>query len=69
MAKASFNKKKDLFTRQLDLNLRKKLAKSYISNIAFYGNETWTFRKEDQKYLEILKCGAGERRRTFGPIV
>jgi hypothetical protein len=69
MAKAAFNKKKDLFTSQLDLNLRKKLVKRYISSIGLYGGETWVFRKEDKKYLEILTNGAGERRRAFGPIV
>jgi len=31
---AAFNKKKDLLTSKLDLNLNKKLAKSYISRIA-----------------------------------
>ena len=67
MAKAAFNQKKDLFTSQSDLNLTKKLVNSYISSIALYGDEKYTFRK-DQKYLEILKFGAGERRRTFGPI-
>jgi hypothetical protein len=30
MAKAAFNKKKNLFTSKLDLNLRKKLVKCYI---------------------------------------
>jgi hypothetical protein len=35
MAKAAFNKKKTLFTSKLDLNLRKKLVKCYIWNIAF----------------------------------
>jgi hypothetical protein len=33
MAKAAFNKK-NLFTRKLDLNLRKKLMKCYIWSIA-----------------------------------
>jgi hypothetical protein len=36
MAKAAFNKK-ILFTSILDLNLRKKLVKCYIWNIALYG--------------------------------
>jgi hypothetical protein len=31
---AAFNKKKDLFTSKFDLNLSKKLTKSYISCIA-----------------------------------
>jgi hypothetical protein len=30
MAKAAFNKKRDLFTSQMDLELRKKLVKCYI---------------------------------------
>jgi hypothetical protein len=60
MAKAAFNQKKDLFTIKFDLNLTKKLVKTYISSIALYGDEICTFRKKDQKYLEILKFGAGE---------
>jgi hypothetical protein len=52
MAKSAFNKKKILFTRKLDLNLRKKLVKCYIWSMAFYGAETWMLREEDQKYLE-----------------
>jgi hypothetical protein len=52
MAKSAFNKKKNLFTSKLDLNLRKKLVKRYIWNIVLYGAETWTLRKIDQKYLE-----------------
>jgi hypothetical protein len=52
----------------LDLELRKKLAKCYIWSIALYGAETWTLRAADRKYLEVLKCGAGEgRRRIIGP--
>jgi hypothetical protein len=51
-AKATFNKKKTLFASKLDLNLRKKLVKCYIWNIAVYGAETRTLRKVDRKYLE-----------------
>jgi hypothetical protein len=70
MAKAAFDKKKNLFTSKLELNLRKKLVKCYIWSIAFYGAERWTLGKMDQKYLESLKCGAGEEwRRSVGPIV
>jgi hypothetical protein len=39
MAKAAFNKK-TLFISKLDLNLRKKLVKSYIWSTALYGAET-----------------------------
>jgi hypothetical protein len=36
---------------KLDLNLRKKLIKCYIWNIALCGAETLTLQKVDQKYL------------------
>jgi len=55
MAKAAFSKKKILFTRKLDLNLRKKLIKCYIWGMALYGTETWTLQAADQKYLESLE--------------
>jgi hypothetical protein len=55
MAKVAFNKKKNLFTGKLDLNLRKKLVKCCIWNIVLYGAETWTLRKIDQKYLESFE--------------
>ena len=52
MAKAAFSKKKALFTSKLDLNLRKKLIKCYIWNMALYGAKTWMLRAADQKNLE-----------------
>ena len=55
MAKAAFDKKRALFTRTLDLSLRKKLIKCYIWSIAFYGAETWTIRAVDEKHLETLE--------------
>jgi hypothetical protein len=61
MAKAAFNKKKNLFTSKLDLNLRKKLVKCYIWSIALYGAETWTLRKLDQKYLESFEMWCWRR--------
>jgi hypothetical protein len=61
MAKAVFNKKKTLFTSTLDLNLRKKLVKCYISTIALYGAETWTLRSADQKYLQSFEMWCWRR--------
>ena len=55
MAKAAFNKKKNLFTSKLDLNLRKKLVKCYVWSMALYGAETWTLRATDQKRLESFE--------------
>jgi hypothetical protein len=43
ISKTEFNNEKALFTRKLDLNLRKKLVNyCYIWSITFYGVETWT---------------------------
>ena len=53
--KAEFNKKKTLFARKLNLNLRKKLVKCYIWSTALYGAETWTIWKVDQKYLKSFE--------------
>ena len=48
---AAFNEKKTLCTCKLDLNLRDKLVICYICNIYWYGAETLTLWKVDQKYL------------------
>ena len=45
IAKAAFYKTETLFTRQLVLNLRKKLVKRYICSVAFYGAEHGHFGK------------------------
>jgi hypothetical protein len=44
MGKAAFNKREALFTIKTDLELRKKLVKCFIWNIALYGVETGTVR-------------------------
>jgi hypothetical protein len=59
--KAAFNKKENLFTSNLDLNLRKKLANCYIWSLALYGAEKWTLRKVNQKYLESFEMWCWRR--------
>ena len=61
MAKAAFNKKMDLFTSTLDLELRKKLVKCCIWSTALYGAETWTVRAVDQKQLESFEMWCWRR--------
>jgi hypothetical protein len=61
LAKATFSKKRTLFTSTLDLELRKKLMKCYIWSIALYGAETWTFRAVDQKLLESFEMWCWRR--------
>jgi hypothetical protein len=41
MAKDAFNKKRHLFNRTLDFELKKKLVKCYVWSIALYGAEIW----------------------------
>jgi hypothetical protein len=60
-AKAANNEKKALFTRKLELNLRKKLVKSYIWSVALYGAEMWTLRKVVQKYLKNFEMWCWRR--------
>jgi len=55
MAKAAFNKRRTLSTSTLNLELRKKLVKCYVWNIALYGAETWMLRALDQKHLESFE--------------
>ena len=61
MAKAAFNKKKNLFTSKLDLHLRKKPVKSCVWSMALYGAETWTLRATDQKRLESFEMWCWRR--------
>jgi hypothetical protein len=62
MAKAAFNNKKEnLFTSKLDLNLRKKLVKCYIWSMALYGAEPWTLRAVDQKHVESFELWCWRR--------
>jgi len=49
--KVACNKNSIFFTCQLDVNLRKKLVKCYIRNIALYGAETRTLQKICRKNL------------------
>ena len=61
MAKAAFNKKKNLFTSKLDLNLRKKLVKCYVWSMDLYVAETWTHGATDQKRLESFEMWCWRR--------
>jgi len=58
---AAFNKKKKtMFNRTLDINIRKKLVKRYTRRISLYG-EGWTLRIEDQKHLKSFEVWCWRR--------
>ena len=55
MAKEAFNRKISLLTSKLNIELRKKLVRCNVWNIALYGSETWILRKLEWKYLESFE--------------
>ena len=54
MAKEAFNRKRSIFCRPLEKELRKRLVKCFVLSEALYGAEIWTRRKE-QKRLEAFE--------------
>jgi hypothetical protein len=70
MAKTTFNKIKNLFLSQLELNLRKKLVRCYIWSVVLCSAENRILRKVEQNYLESFgTCGGEIWRRTGEPVV
>ena len=61
MAKKAFSREISLLTSKLNIELRKKLVRCYVLSIAFYGSETWTLRKLEQKYLESFEMRCWRR--------
>ena len=59
MAKEAFNRKTSFLTSKVITELKKKLIKCYVWNIALYGSETWTLRNLERKYLKSFEMGAG----------
>jgi hypothetical protein len=58
--------RRKLFTRKFESNLRNKVVKCYIRNIAFHGAETWKLRKLDNKYLESFEVWCCSRVEEIG---
>src|SRR6476469_2758208 len=46
MAKGAFNKRKELLTRSIRVDLRKRLVKTLVWPVVLYGCDTWTMRKK-----------------------
>jgi hypothetical protein len=60
----------DLYgNQQIILKLEEETRKFLIRSLDLYGAETWTLWKVDQKYRKFSERDAGERWRSFGPIV
>jgi hypothetical protein len=61
MAKASFNKKRALFTCKIELELKKKLGICNTWSIVRHVAETWTLRAVDQRHLESFEMWCWRR--------
>lgn len=56
-AKNAFNKKKGLFTsRNISLDVRKRMLKTYVWSIATYGSEAWTMGVTEERRLEAFEA-------------
>ena len=70
IAKAAFNKKKILFIRKMDLNLRKKLLNATFGAWLCMVLKLGRFGQQIRNTWNVLKCGAGEGwRRPAGLIM
>src|SRR6476469_9097243 len=65
IAKDAFNKRKDLLTRSIRVDLKKRLVKTLVWPVVLYGCETWTMAQE-----EITRLNAFEMwiRRRLGKV-
>jgi len=57
---SSIEQEEGSFYQQIGLELTEESNKCYIWSAALCGTETGTLRGQGQKYLERLKCGAGD---------
>ena len=55
MAKNAFNKRRELFSKRLSKELKKKVIMTIVWSVALYGSETWTLRKYERDRLEAFE--------------
>ena len=55
MAKEAFNKRKELLTKSMNKDIKKRMVKSLVWPVALYGCETWTMRKEEMDRLAAFE--------------
>ena len=46
VTKETFNRKRIIFCRPLEKELRKRLVKCFMWSVAYYGAETWTLQRD-----------------------
>jgi hypothetical protein len=55
MAKDAFSNRKELLTKRMSKDLKKKIVKTIVWPVALYGGETWTLRKEETDRLNAFE--------------
>ena len=55
MAKDAFNRRRELLTKHMNRDLKKRIIKSVVWSLALYGSETWTLRKKEREKLEAFE--------------
>src|SRR6476469_7060656 len=63
MAKDAFNKIKELLTRNIRVDLRKRVVKTLAWPVVLYGCETWTIKKEEINRLTAFEMWVWRRMR------
>src|SRR6476469_6308504 len=61
MTKDAFNKRKELLTRSVRVDLRKRLVKTLVWPVVLYGCEIWTMRKEEMTRLNDFEMWVWRR--------
>ena len=55
MAKDAFNKRKELLSKRMNIDTKKRIVKALVWSIALYGAETWALGAEDIKRIEAFE--------------
>ncbi|KAJ4446128.1 hypothetical protein ANN_12820 [Periplaneta americana] len=55
MTKEAFNRKRSIFCRPLEKELKTRLVKYFVWSVALYGAETLTLRRSEEKRLEAFE--------------
>jgi len=56
-----FNNKKQICSNNLSLEMKKKLIKNCIWNVALYGSETWTLGKNEERIINAFETWCWRR--------
>src|SRR6059036_2563643 len=56
MAKDAFNKRKELLTKRVEYDIKKRMVKVLVWPVVLYGCETWTLLQDEINRLEALEA-------------